>query len=94
MPRKWTKAEEKIERRELEKFYVRENKTIAEVAEILGIKESTVFDRMLRLGVESRRELKPGFNNKRRGILLPDFSDKLAEFTGTMLGDGHIAKRQ
>lgn len=72
-------------------LYIKENKTIGEVAKVLSIAESTVFDRMKRLNIPSSPERKIRYLNKKTDILkLPDFSEKLAEFFGVMLGDGHI----
>lgn len=95
MARRWTKKEEKEKREELKLLYIKENKSIGEISKILKIGESTVYDRMVRLGVESLRYKKAGFNNKRNDITIPNkYSDKLAEFIGILLGDGHITPTQ
>lgn len=95
MTEKWTKREEKLYRIELEKYYIDENKSIREVSAILDIGQSTVYDRLIRLGITPTRSNKLGFNNKRNDISIPTrFSGKLAEFIGIMLGDGHITPTQ
>lgn len=94
MARRWTIKEEKARRIELLELYVKENKTISEVALFLNIKESTVYDRLMRLGIASERHRKLRCNNQRTDITLPNLSRHLAEFIGIMLGDGHISKTQ
>lgn len=95
MSRRWTVEEENNKRQELIKLYERQNKTIKEVGLVLGVAESTVFDRLKRLNISSCPEKKPGFCNRRQDIIIPNlFSDKLAEFIGVMLGDGQITRTQ
>jgi intein/homing endonuclease len=95
MARRWNAAEEKTYRAELERLYVRENKSISEVAHILGIAQSSVFLRLKRLNIQSSPDLKIGFRNMKRGIQIPsEHSALLAEFFGIMLGDGHISRFQ
>lgn len=94
MARRWTPAEENTYRRELVGLYVTENKSIQEIAGILRIKESTVFDRMRRLQIPTTPHLKPKYRNQRVGVHLPKKSEKLAEFIGIMLGDGHLSHFQ
>ena len=95
MARKWTIEEENEKRNELVALYITQNKTIREVGEILKIAENSVYDRMVRLGIHTTPERKPHYLNRKRGELnFPDFSDKLAEFIGIMLGDGHISSGQ
>ena len=95
MPRRWTREEENEKRKEIIELYVNQNKTIAEIGKILRIAESSVYDRLVRLGIHTTPERKPHYLNRKRGELnFPDFSDKLAEFTGIMLGDGHISSGQ
>ena len=95
MARKWSLAEERKFRAELQKLYVAKNLTIEQVAIVLKIGPQTVFKRLKRLGFLSRRHLKPGFNNVRQDILLPKrYSNNLAEFMGVMLGDGHLTRFQ
>ena len=95
MARRWTKKEEREKKEELKLLYIKENKTISEISKILKVGESTVYDRMVRLNVESIRHKKDRFNNKRNDIIIPDkHSDKLAEFIGVLLGDGHITPTQ
>jgi hypothetical protein len=93
MARRWTIEEEAEKRKELSELYIKENKTIGEISGILNIAQSTVFDRMNRLNIPSNPKRKPRYLNRKRDILnLPDFSEKLAEFFGIMLGDGHIGR--
>ena len=94
MARRWTIEEECEKREELMKFYVNQNKTISEIGKILKISESTVFDRMKRLNVSITPEKKLHYLNKKVLATLPNFSEKLAEFFGIMLGDGHITSGQ
>lgn len=61
MPRRWTVREEHIKKRELEELQVEQNKTIFEIAKILGIAYQTVYDRLVRLGIPTRPKLKPGY---------------------------------
>lgn len=94
MARRWTAKEEKFYRDQLNKLYVVENKSISEIAVLLGIAESSVFDRMRRLGVETIPEKKLRHCNRRNDVVLPEQSVQLAEFLGIMLGDGHVAHFQ
>lgn len=95
MARKWTKDEEETIHKELENLYVRDNKTIGEIAKILNIGQSTVYDRLLRLNIKPKRSQKIGFNNKRTDVFIPqEHSEELSEFIGIMLGDGHITNTQ
>jgi len=94
MPKRWTIKEEIQKRRELEELYIKQNKTIREVSEVLDIKESSVFDRLKRLNIATIPEKKPYFLNKKQGIIFPNLSDELAEFFGIMLGDGHLSHGQ
>lgn len=95
MARRWTIEEENKKRSELIDLYINQNKTIGEVGELLGIKESSVFDRLKRLNLKTIPEKKEHYLNKNwRKIDFPNFSSKLAEFFGIMLGDGHISRGQ
>jgi len=95
MARKWTKNEEIEKRRELTQLYVRENKSIGDIAKALGLSESTVYDRLVRLRIPVSRSRKLYYNNKRNDIVLPrQHSKDLAEFVGILLGDGHISPTQ
>ncbi|MBU0997960.1 hypothetical protein KJ570_00225, partial [Patescibacteria group bacterium] len=58
MAKKWTKREEKLYRIELKKYYIDENKSIREVSAILDIGQSTVYDRLIRLGITPTRSNK------------------------------------
>ena len=95
MARKWTTEEEKLIHKELKTLYVKKNKTIGEISDILNLGQSTVYDRLLRLKIKPERSKKRGFNNKRTDIFIPQKnSNVLAEFVGIMLGDGHITSTQ
>lgn len=95
MAKRWTVSEEDLKYLELKKLYITENKTIGEIAKLLGLGQSTVYDRLKRLGIKSIRSEKIRFNNKRTDILIPvKYSGVLAEFVGIMLGDGHLNKNQ
>lgn len=94
MARRWTIEEENKKRDELVALYINKNKTIGEIGRILGIAQTTVFDRMERLNIPTSPEKKEKFLNKKEGINFPIFSNKLAEFFGIMLGDGHLSSGQ
>lgn len=81
-------------RKELINLYVVQNKTIGEIAPMLGLKESSVFDRMQRLGIKTNKQLKTRYLNKRNDVVIPKRSSKLAEFFGAMFGDGHVSRYQ
>ncbi len=94
MARRWTKQEEREKRKELSQLYEKENKTINEIAKILKLKESSIYDRLIRLGIPPARHKKAGYNHKRTDINIPEKSENLAEFIGIMLGDGSITPTQ
>ena len=96
MARRWNKVEEKERRDELHRLYVVENRTMTEIAKLLDIGESTVFQRMVRLGIPSIPEKKETYIAKRRNdIVIPrKRSPQLAEFFGIMLGDGKLSHYQ
>src|SRR3989344_419726 len=94
--KRWTANEEKEKIQELCYWYVKKNKTIAEVGRILGISDKTVFQRLMRLGIPSTPERKATYVAKpRNDIRIPTkYSEKLAEFFGIMLGDGKLSYYQ
>jgi len=94
MARRWTDAEEQQYREELLELYVRQNMTIGEIAKIIGVNQGSVFKRMNRLGIASHPELKPTYLNTLKEIRIPDYNEKVAEFFGIMLGDGHVSHFQ
>ena len=94
MARRWTTEEEQFYRNQLLGLYVAQNLTIGEIGRVLGVAESTVFDRMQRLGVASIPERKPGYCRRSEVIIPESYSEELAEFLGIMLGDGHISHFQ
>lgn len=95
MPRRWTKSEERLRRKELKKLYIENNMSIGEIAKIISLGQSTVYDRLLRLDITPIRSKKLRFNNKRNDISIPKgYSEELSEFIGIMLGDGHLTPTQ
>lgn len=95
MARKWTADEEDFIRQQLTHLYVVQNKTITEIADILHIANSTVYDRLQRLHIPSFRHKQSGYNNIRRDITIPaSYSADLAECIGILLGDGHLGPTQ
>ncbi len=95
MARRWTTQEEDQYRRELVELYVVQNKTIGEIGKLLGMRQGGVFRRMQRLEIRSTPESKPGYLNMLKEICIPTKrTEKLAEFFGIMLGDGHISHFQ
>ena len=92
---RWTAKQELLKRQELEKLYVKENKSIGEIAVILHISQSAVYDRLVRLRIKPTRYRKAGFNNKRQDVVIPRRSSStLSEFIGILLGDGHLTPTQ
>ena len=95
MARRWNTNEEDYYRRELQELYVRQNKSLREVAAALRIAEQTVFQRLQRLNIPILRHLKKGYNNKHGVTEIPtEYSNQLAELFGILLGDGHISHFQ
>jgi DNA-binding transcriptional regulator WhiA len=95
MANRWTKEEEYKYRSELLDYYVKQNKSLRDISEILNIPESTIFKRMERLQIKTKPHLKENYLKKRKGIKIPNkYSVDLAEFFGIMLGDGHISHFQ
>lgn len=95
MARRWTKKEENEKRKELMKLYIKENKTIGEIGDILHIGQATVHQRLIRLGIPVDPSKKLHYRNIQYSVKLrKQYSNKLAEFIGIMLGDGHISHTQ
>lgn len=95
MPAKWSTKDENIKRAELQKLYIIKNKSISEISKSLNLADSTVYDRLLRLGIKPDRSKKIGFNNIRHDVCIPKHhSKKLSEFFGIMLGDGSLTPTQ
>lgn len=95
MPQRWSHKLELAKYKELYKLYIVKNKSIGEIAPLLSIAESTVYDRLLRLNIQPCRSKKPGFNHARKDISIPStYSEILAEFLGIMLGDGCLNRTQ
>ena len=93
MPRKWTNQATLTYRRQLIRLYSKENLSIFEVGEKLGLSYQCIFQRLKRLGIKISPESKKGYTNKRSLNRLQESQD-LAEFIGIMLGDGHISREQ
>lgn len=93
MPVKWDRFQEAELRKELERLYVRQNRTIKEIADLLGMAQSTIYARLCRLGIESTPFRKTGYRNRTR-VTIPGYSEMLAELVGILLGDGHISPTQ
>ncbi|MEK9132040.1 MAG: LAGLIDADG family homing endonuclease [Patescibacteria group bacterium] len=95
MPHPWTTVEKGSFHRDLHSLYVNKNLSIKEIGKILLLAESTVWNRLVRLGISSRRHLKLNCNNSSRKITIPStYTPKLAEFFGVMFGDGHVGSTQ
>ena len=95
MARRWTIPEEKFYRTQLHELYVIQNLPIEKIAKKLCIGNSTVYDRMIRLGITPTPERKPNYLKKRKDIRIPArYTADLAEFFGIMLGDGNLTKSQ
>lgn len=94
MPAPWTKTEERLRRRELIELYTKANKTIGEIAQVLDLAESAVYDRLIRLDIPVRPWTKLKYNNRNFNITVPTYSPDLAEFVGILLGDGHLTPTQ
>ncbi|MEY4747527.1 MAG: hypothetical protein RLZZ416_576 [Candidatus Parcubacteria bacterium] len=61
---------------------------------MLGLAKASVYDRLLRLGIQTQRGLKLRANNQRSDVRVPERSERLAELFGILLGDGHISHFQ
>lgn len=88
MARRWTKREEREKRKELYYWYIEKNKTISEIADILGISYPSVYERLIRLSIRPCPHRKDRYRNKKH-VQLPPQNNDLAEFMGIMFGDGH-----
>ncbi len=95
MAERWSVEEARRKRQELFRLYIRKNKTIAEIAVLLQCGETTIYDRLIRLGVTTCRSKKKRYNNQRTDLFIPtSHSPELAEFVGILLGDGHLTPTQ
>ncbi len=95
MARRWNKKEEIARKAELDDLYIRQNKSIREVAKILKIAEQSVFSRLKRLGIKTCPTKKRYHQNRRVDLVIPqNYSADLAEFFGIMLGDGNLSHFQ
>lgn len=95
MAKRWTTEEEKRYHSLLFYLYIKKNKSLRQISEILKLKESTVFKRLKRLNIQTIPHLKKNYLKKRTDLKIPNkYSENLAEFFGIMLGDGHISHFQ
>lgn len=95
MAHRWTKKEKGNHTKELRQLYVRENKTINQIAVLLGIAPQTVFKRLHMCNIKTTPERKKNYRNIRTDIKIPRcLSKELAEFIGIMLGDGKLSHFQ
>lgn len=95
MAKRWSKLEEKEKRKELFELYVKRNKTIQVIAVELDLATTTVYDRLIRLGIAPQRPKKSKYNNQNTKIIIPQRKGShLAEFIGILLGDGHLTPTQ
>lgn len=90
MPLPWTPEEKQRYYSDLKRFYVTEGKTISQVGKILGIAESTVFQRLKYFGIPSN----PAFKFRQDVVIPSSYTPELAEFFGVMLGDGKLSHFQ
>lgn len=94
MPVRFNDSKNQQLREEIENFYVRQNKSLGEVAKILKMSESGIYDRLKRYKISICPSKKKKYLNRKTDIAIPGKSMNLAEFTGILLGDGHISKGQ
>ncbi|MFA6551989.1 MAG: LAGLIDADG family homing endonuclease [Candidatus Paceibacterota bacterium] len=95
MARRWTKTEEKKHYSSLFALYVKENKSLKDIAKILNLSESTVFLRLKRLGIKTNPSSKKFYLNRRSDLSTPKVrNEDMAELFGILLGDGHISHFQ
>jgi len=96
MPAKWSEGQKQERKVELIRLYVKENKTIFEVGETLGIAYQTVFGQLKKLNIRTCPRKKPGYLlTPRKDIVIPrKRSIGLAEFFGIMHGDGNLSHYQ
>jgi len=84
--KRWDKNEENKLRNELVKLYEVKNKTIEEISKILDIGQSTVCQRMNRLGIKSNPETKKNYLNRRTDVYLPTkYNEDIANFLALCL---------
>ena len=95
MPQRWNKIEELNHKKILVQLYVKENKTIDEIARILGLAESSVYRRLIRLDIKPNPSKKKTYKNINYDVIIPKtYSEQLAEMVGILLGDGHLSPTQ
>ena len=71
MAKRWNKIEEGIRKQELVRLYVKENKTIDQISKIIGIAESSVYLRLLRLGIKPMPFKKATYRNINYNVVIP-----------------------
>jgi len=95
MAKRWSNVEEKIRKKELVRLYIKENKTIDEIANVLNLGESSIYQRLIRLGIKPIPFKKKTYRNINYNVVVPRRRSKeLAEFVGILLGDGHLTPTQ
>ncbi len=94
MPAKLSEQQLDKYRQELEVLYIHQNLSIKQISLRLKIGQTTVYDRLIKCGIQTNRASKIKYNNQRSDITIPVLSKLLAEFIGIMLGDGHITPTQ
>ncbi len=94
MPQPWTAKQKAIYRKELSNLYLARNLTIGEISILLGIKQGTVYDRLIRLGIRVDKNKKIHAFNRRRLPISIKKDESLAEIVGILLGDGHLSNGQ
>ena len=95
MAKRWTKQEADLRRSELERLYIKENRTISQIGSILDISYKTIYDRLIRLNIPRAPEKKSSYLNIREDIKIPiHYSDEIAEFFGVMLDDRNLSHFQ
>lgn len=94
MPQPWTANQKVIYRKELSNLYTAKNFTIGEISILLRIKQSTVYDRLIRLGIKVDKNKKIHAFNRRRLPSNIKKDESFAEILGILLGDGHLSSGQ
>ena len=94
MPQPWTASHKTLYRKRLSNLYVDRNLTIGEISILLGIKQGTIYDQLIRLGIKVDKNKKIHAFNRRRLSVNIKKDESLAEIIGILLGDGHLSNGQ
>ncbi len=95
MPDKWSEAERRMRKRELEILYNKKRLSISEIGKILNIAPQTVFQRLRSLNIKTDPTSKKHYLNRRTDISIPlKMDSNVVEFLGIMLGDGNLTHFQ